>query len=189
MNRIEKVFNDLGIKMEIDGDNVLVEFWTDTSGQDIPIEFEFDGTAENFVEKFTEEAELYDVDEEVAIFINMRGKNGVPESVTDLLASCKEAKNTLMDIAEKLKDAISDKNENGKKTYAVTIKEVLSRTVLVEADSFDEACSLTEDAYKAADIVLDADDFSDKEFIPSETFGKVAIDKDDERVQYFQRIA
>jgi len=84
----------------------LIEFWTDTAGQDIPTEFDYDGTPEDFVKQFTERAENYDVDEEVELYVNMRGKNGVPNTVRELLDDCQEAKDTLMEIAEKLQKAI-----------------------------------------------------------------------------------
>lgn len=84
----------------------LIEFWTDTAGQDIPTEFDYDGTPEDFVKQFTERAENYDVDEEVELYANMRGKNGVPDTVRELLDDCQEVKDTLMEIAEKLQEAI-----------------------------------------------------------------------------------
>lgn len=113
MKRIEKVLDDMGIKYKYEkvegGDNWygLVEFWTDTAGQDVPTEFDFDGTAEDFVKEFTERAESYDVDEEVEVYIDMRGRNGVPETVRELLDDCQEAKDTLMKIAVKLNAAIN----------------------------------------------------------------------------------
>ena len=45
--------------------------------------------------------------------------------------------------------------------YAVTITETLSRTLIVEATDFDEACGKIERAYNAAEIVLDAEDYFD----------------------------
>lgn len=113
MKRIEEaLLDELGIgkydwhKNEDDSWYGLVEFWTDTAGQDIPTEIEFDGTAEDFVKEFCKAAENYDVDEKVALYVNMRGKNGVPDTVRELLDDCQEAKDTLMEIAEKLKEAV-----------------------------------------------------------------------------------
>lgn len=113
MKRIEKVLEDLDISYKYyknkdrEGWYGLVEFWTDTSGHDIPIEFDFNGTAKDFVKEFCEAAENYDVDEEIEVFIGMRGKNGVPNTVRELLDDCQEAKDTLMKIAEKLKEVIN----------------------------------------------------------------------------------
>lgn len=117
MERIEEVLEEMNIKYEFeeklpypgkDSWYGLVEFWTDTAGQDIPTEIEFDGAAEDFVDKFAEAAERYDVDEEVELFVDMRGKNGVPNTVRELLDDCQEAKDTLMEIAKKLKDVLKD---------------------------------------------------------------------------------
>ena len=116
MKRIEKALDELNIckykwyKDDYSADGSwygLVEFWTDTAGQDIPTEFYFDGTAEDFVEKFCEAADCYDVDCEVEIFVDSRGKNGVPKTVREILDDCQEAKDTLIMIANKLKEAIA----------------------------------------------------------------------------------
>ena len=113
MKRIEKALDALGIgrydweKREDGSWYGIIEFWTDTAGQDIPTEIDFDGTAKDFVEKFCEAADNYDVDEEVELYVDMRGKRGVPETVRELLDDCQEAKDTLMEIAEKLKEAIA----------------------------------------------------------------------------------
>lgn len=82
---------------------VTFEFWTDTAGQDIVVEFDYDGTPEDFVRNFVEYADNYDVDDEVALFINMLGQNGVPSSARELVEDCEEAKDTLMEIADQLK--------------------------------------------------------------------------------------
>ena len=59
------------------------------------------------------------------------------------------------------------------KYYLVTIEETLSRTVKVKASSIEEATSKVEGAYYDCDIVLDADDFCDKEITARE------VDDDD----------
>jgi len=116
MKRIEEVLSEMGVKFEYTlptedtSGYVLIEFWTDTAGQDIPYEYDgWDGTAEDLVKDFVKHAENYDVDEEVELYVNMRGQNGVPSTIRELLDDCQEAKDTLMEIAEKLQAAI--KNE------------------------------------------------------------------------------
>ena len=109
MERVEYVLEKIGIKYDYHKNDDgtwygLVEFWTDVAGQDIPIEFEFDGTAESFVEEFSRVAEMYDVDEEVELYANSRGKNGVPSTIRELLDDCQEAKDTLMKIMNELKE-------------------------------------------------------------------------------------
>ena len=106
---IEKILEEKGVKYEIKPKEKygLVEFWTDTAGQDIPVDFNFDGTPRDFIEQFADSADRYDVDDEVEVYINMRGQNGVPATVRELLDDCQEAKDTLMDIAAALKGLIN----------------------------------------------------------------------------------
>ena len=132
MKRIEKVLDMLNIpsydwyKQENSNDWYgLVEFWTDTANQDIPTEIEFDGTAEDFVRKFVECAENYDVDDEVELYINGRGEKGVPNTTRELLDDCQEAKNTLMEIADRLQIAIGLKEDTKKyRLHARVTKEI-----------------------------------------------------------------
>ena len=95
------------LKYSISDGIALVEFWTDTAGQDIPTEFEFDGTPEDFVEQFAYYAEAYDVDEQVELYADMRGKYGIPGTIREILDDCEEAKQTLTEIAEALQQAIA----------------------------------------------------------------------------------
>ena len=103
--KIKEILEEKGVRYEIrpkEGYG-LVEFWTDTAGQDIPTEFDFDGTPEGFIKEFVERAQNYDVDEEVELYAGMRGKQGVPDTIRELLDDCQEAKDTLLDIAKALK--------------------------------------------------------------------------------------
>lgn len=93
-------------KYDIDDNFACFEFWTDTAGQDVVVEFDYDGTGRDFIEKFCEYAENYDVDSEVALYVGMRGQHGVPSSVRTIIDDCQEAKDTLMEIAEDLKHFI-----------------------------------------------------------------------------------
>lgn len=106
-NQIENVLDNMGLRYSF-GENAYIEFWTDTAGQDIPTEFDYDGTPEDFVAQFVEAAERYDVDTEVELYMEMRGRNGVPNTVRELLNDCQEAKDTLMKIADKLQKAIEE---------------------------------------------------------------------------------
>lgn len=47
--------------------------------------------------------------------------------------------------------------------YVVEVRETLSRSVLVEADSLDEGVQKINDSYHKGDIVLYAEDFVDSE--------------------------
>ena len=104
MKQLENVLDNLDVKYEIRDHYAIIEFWTDTAGQDIPVEIDHDGTAEDIINQFVDYAEGYDVDDQVELYVGMRGQNGVPETVRELLDDCQEAKDTLMEIAEKLKE-------------------------------------------------------------------------------------
>ena len=109
---IENVLDSMDLRYDIGEEKeTMIEFWTDTAGQDIPVEFDYDGSPEDYVRQFTKCAESYDVDEEVELFVGMRGQNGVPNTVRELLDDCQEAKDTLMKIAEELQKALKEYEE------------------------------------------------------------------------------
>jgi len=53
-------------------------------------------------------------------------------------------------------------------TFKIEVKETLSRIIEIEAKSKEEAFLKIEDLYKKEEIVLDADDFVETEFIELE---------------------
>ena len=55
-----------------------------------------------------------------------------------------------------------------KKAYAITVREVLQRTVCVYADDLDDAIEKVDEAYRKEEIVLDYEDFcGETEISPS----------------------
>ena len=54
-------------------------------GEDWFVEFEHDNNAETFINNLKEYVYNFDIDEEVEPYIEMRGKRGVPSSISDLL--------------------------------------------------------------------------------------------------------
>lgn len=64
--------------------------------------------------------------------------------------------------------------------YGISVREILKRTVIVEADNLEAAIQKVEDAVGHDEIILDVDDYDDREIIPSEYFegGKVPEGKD-----------
>jgi hypothetical protein len=54
-------------------------------GEDWWMTLWYDGTDEDFIQKFETLVENFDPDEEAEIFIEMRGKNGVPDSIRAIL--------------------------------------------------------------------------------------------------------
>ena len=69
--------------------------------------------------------------------------------------------------------------------YAITAKKVLSRTVIVEAESTEEALRKVEDAMYDGDITLNYDDSFEREVVPSEYFGEGTGEVGDEYVSYY----
>ncbi len=73
--------------------------------------------------------------------------------------------------------------------YGISVREILKRTVIVEAENLEEAMRKVEDAVERDEIILDVDDYDDREIVPSEYFGngtgKVPDDKD---VSYYWHI-
>lgn len=130
MDRIESLFESMDINLNInDSNEAEIEFWTDTAGQDVIVFFDFDGSPEDFIEKFTERAEGYDIDEEVQINISSLGKNGVPETVRELLDDCTEAKDTLMKIANRLNRIVSNKHTMTGSDLISNLIDELSRSI------------------------------------------------------------
>ena len=59
--------------------------------------------------------------------------------------------------------------------YGISAREILKRTVIVEAGNIEEAIQKVEEAVERDEIILDVDDYDDREIIPSEYWngGKV----------------
>lgn len=55
--------------------------------------------------------------------------------------------------------------------YGISVREILKRTVIVEAENLEEAIQKVEDAVEREEIILDVDDYDDREIVPSEYWG------------------
>ena len=64
--------------------------------------------------------------------------------------------------------------------YGISVRESLKRTVIVEAESLEEAMQKVEAAVERDEIILEVDDYDEREIVPSEYFegGKVPEGKD-----------
>lgn len=64
--------------------------------------------------------------------------------------------------------------------YGISVREILKRTVIVEAENLKEAIQKVEDAVEREEIILDVDDYDDREIIPSEYWdgGKIPDGED-----------
>lgn len=80
-------------------------------GEDVIVSLTYDGTEESFIRAFTDYANDFDAEEHAEMWIESRGKNGVPGSIKDLLEDAKWIKTILMDIAEELNEFDEEKEE------------------------------------------------------------------------------
>ena len=55
--------------------------------------------------------------------------------------------------------------------YGISVKEILKRTVIVEAENVEDAVRKAEEAVECEEVILDVDDFDDREIVPSEYWG------------------
>lgn len=79
-------------------------------GEYIIVPLIYDGTEESFIAAFVEYANWFDAKAHAEMWIGSRGKNGVPESIKDLLEDARWIKNTLLEVAEALNN-LEDESE------------------------------------------------------------------------------
>ena len=93
---------------EEDGKFATIEFWTDTAGQDVIIQFNYDGTSDDFMEQLRNYVNSYDPNEETKLYSENMGQNGVPDSIETILEDCKEAQSTMQDILNECEKAYNE---------------------------------------------------------------------------------
>lgn len=118
-------------------------------GEDWYVVVWYDGTDEDFIDQFDQIYQNFDVDEELEIFMECRGKNGVPTSVRDLLED-QEWKNTCLgntsfqlttlelDSEEKVEEEEESETEEWKVFY-IGAKEICAYTIFGEGAGEEEA--------------------------------------------------
>lgn len=64
--------------------------------------------------------------------------------------------------------------------YGIAMREILQRTIIVEAKNIEEAVQKVEEAVECEEIILDVDDYNDREIVPSEYWkdGKIPTGED-----------
>lgn len=72
-------------------------------GEDVIVSLIYDGTEESFINEFIKYADDFDAEEHAAMWIGIRGENGVPKGIKKLLNDAEWIKNTLLEVAESLK--------------------------------------------------------------------------------------
>lgn len=79
-------------------------------GEDVIVSLIYDGSEEGFIEAFVDYANWFDAEEHAEMWIESRGKNGVPESIKDLLEDAEWQKNMFLEVAEALNN-LDDESE------------------------------------------------------------------------------
>lgn len=107
---------------------VEINQYTDL-GEDWWMSLWYDGSDEDFIQKFETMVDYFDPDEEAEIFIEMRGKNGVPDSIRDILDDqvwkLETLRTTLKELQKEFEDCrdypdTDDEDEE----YTITLKVV-----------------------------------------------------------------
>lgn len=71
--------------------------------------------------------------------------------------------------------------------YGISVREILKRTVIVEAENLEEAIQKVEDAVEREEIILDVDDYDNREIVPSEYWNDGEV-PDGEDVSFYWHI-
>ena len=103
-------------------------------GEDVLVSLTYDGTEKDFIREFNDYAEGFDAENHAEMWIECRGKNGVPDSIKDLLEDAEWIKDTLMEVADDLENINNeeeDAEEINRKELAEkfinAIKEIASK--------------------------------------------------------------
>lgn len=80
-------------------------------GEDVIVSLIYDGTEEDFIREFISYANNFDADEHAEMWVNSRGKDGVPDNIRDLLEDAEWIKDTLMEIAEELNNIDNEEED------------------------------------------------------------------------------
>ena len=98
-------------------------------GEDWWMTLWYDGSDEDFIQKFETMVDYFDPDEEAEVYIEMRGKNGVPDSIRDILDDQVWKLETLRTTLKELQKEFEDcrdypDTDNEDEEYTITLKVV-----------------------------------------------------------------
>lgn len=96
-----------------DGYDVELETYS-PEGEDVIISLIYDGTEEDFIKQFESYVNDFDADEHAEMWVNSRGKNGVPDSIKDLLEDAEWIKSTLKEVADDLENIDNEEEDTEK---------------------------------------------------------------------------
>lgn len=116
-----------------------IEFYSN-AGEDVIETIWYDGTDEGFIKAFRQLADDFDADEHAEMWIDGRGKSGVPDSVRELIDDAEEIKETLLTVADELETV-------GRKKHTFNV------SITVSNDEEEETIDFEIDAYSLEDAI------------------------------------
>lgn len=152
-NLIKDTFEDVLDEIDVDiysihkqdGEYVAGLSFYSPAGEDVVVDFFFDGSLGDFTYQFRQYAAGFDVDEHVKLWIDGMGKNGVPSTIRELVEDAEDIEAILNEIADLLDDTLENLKENSlddlvnaaesKKTELEEDREDIERT---EHDDFEK---------------------------------------------------
>ena len=98
MRELDWNFDDPEIEEGTEGDiEIEIENWS-PEGENIIETISFDGNPKGLIKTLKENAESFDVDNHVEMWIEGRGKNGVPETARELVEDAEAIQEMLNDL-------------------------------------------------------------------------------------------
>lgn len=114
--KITKVLGNNRVKLsekyEADNNEFFqeVEFYSD-AGEDVVETVFYNGTSKDFIRAFREMAMIFDADEHAAMWVDLRGKSGVPDSIRVLIDDADSIKEFLLKVADELENIKGNEEE------------------------------------------------------------------------------
>lgn len=123
---LENADFNIGEITEQDGEYYVELSQYTPAGEDWYVIIWFDGTDEDFIKSVRKYANGFDVDDEVDPYLEMRGKNGVPNSISTLIEDAKWKETKLEELADELEylTLSQDDDEEEEEDYTITLKVV-----------------------------------------------------------------
>lgn len=99
------------------------------NGEDFVPTIWFNGLPTDFIEKVAEYADDYDADDHAAELVEYRGRNGVPNSIRDIIDDAEAIGDMLNDLADALAAALNDSDDLDEDYIRENWEEVLSSNI------------------------------------------------------------
>ena len=103
IDELKQIIEDNGFAIYEDGDELELSQYT-PEGEDWNETFEFKGDPNVFIQDLIRRINNFDIDDEVEPYVEMRGKKGVPSSISVLLADAQWKLDTLTELQNALEN-------------------------------------------------------------------------------------